>query len=53
MTKPIRSALLTMLLVTLPAAFLQAQETGASKVETDDLTWKWVNFVILAVGLDI
>jgi len=46
----IRATLLASFLVTAPAGYLHAQDTSVQP-ETGELTWKWINFAILAAGL--
>jgi F0F1-type ATP synthase membrane subunit b/b' len=48
----LRATLLAGFLAVVPAAYLHAQETTAKEEPVDEnLTWKWINFAILAAGL--
>lgn len=53
MNRLIRTTLLATFLVTIPPAYLHAQESAGqeTKSESDDLTYKWINFAILVAGL--
>lgn len=56
MKRLIRAALLATFLTAAPVAYLHAQEAGSKenatqKEESDDLTYKWINFALLAIGV--
>jgi F0F1-type ATP synthase membrane subunit b/b' len=53
MKRLLRATLLAGFLTAIPVAYLHAQETTPAKEEPVDenLTWKWINFAILAAGL--
>lgn len=46
----LRAALLASFLAAAPTGYLHAQDTSTQE-ETGELTWKWINFAILAAGL--
>lgn len=57
MKRLIRATLVATFLVTAPVVYLHAQEaashetTGKEETGDESLTWKWINFAILAAGL--